>query len=419
VIRFLRNVRAGYRFAREVRSGATSDLVNPSAWLLNALGLGVAKSGATISENAAFNVSCVRRCVDLRAMLIAKLPVKVFRKTARGPEEQRDHPLARLLRTRVSAARTSYKWRYVSQVCFDLGGNAYSRLVRDSFEDLQAIVWTKPSEIRPLYNETTDAVAFEHRGRRLAQHDILHLANLSTNGVTGRSPLADLRESIGLALTAEEAAARSFSNGNRKPGVLVGGQNMTQAKAQEFVQFWMQNYAGTANTGKTPLIFGGVEWREAGMSNHDAELLLTRRFSVEEICRVYHIPLLLGGDANSASAWGSAVEKIMRGLVEFTLDSLCVNWESEMNTTLLTEREQEEGYYVKFMLDALLRGSFADRARIYQTMRGIAAMDVNQIRELEEWPLYPDSWAGDPRLPMNNQGGQAAPATAAETTSQS
>lgn len=392
--------------AREQRS--TTDLLNPSQWFLDALGASASKSGVTVSEHAAFNVSAVRRCVDLRAMLIAKLPLKVFRKGARGPEEQREHPLSRLLRGRVSPARTSYKWRYAKQVCFDLGGNGYSRVQRDNYFAVQSIIWTKPADIRPLYNETTDAVAFDYKGRRLAQEDVLHIANMSSNGITGRSPISDLREAIGLALTAEEYTARTFSNGNRKPGILIPPAGWKKEQADQFLAQWQQQQAGAQNAGKVLLIGGGMQWQDMGFTNHDAELLLTRRFSIEDICRVFHIPLLLGGDANSASAWGSAVEKIMRGLVEFTLDSICVNWESEMNTTLLTEREQEEGYYVKFILEALLRGSPKERAEIYQIMRGIAAMDVQQIRELEEWPLYPDAWAGDPRLPMNNQGGQAA-----------
>lgn len=403
----LRHALADWRTGRELRS-STSDLANPAPWLLAAFGLGLSKSGATVSADAAFNVSAIRKCVDFRAMLIASLPIKVYRKTARGPVEQGEHPLSSLFRGRVSPARTRYKWAHVCSVAEDLGGNAYSRIVRDAYEQPVSIVWTRSPDIRPLYNETTDAVAFDYKGQRLQQDAVLHFASLSTNGVTGRSPIADLRESIGLALTAEEFAARTFANGNRKPGVLEGAPNMTQAKAEEFVRFWMQHHAGAANAGKTPLVFGGVQWKDAGFSNHDAELLLTRRFSIEEIARVYHIPLLLVGDSQSASAWGSAVEKITRGVVDFMLAPRCTNWEAEINTTLLTEREQEEGYYVKFVVDAMLRGSLEQRAKIYQLMRSIAAMDVNQIRDLEEWPLYPDAWAGDPRLPMNNQGGGGA-----------
>jgi HK97 family phage portal protein len=377
--------------------------------LLSALLLGPTKSGASVNENTAFNVSIVRACVNFRANLLAMLPVKVYRKTASGPEEQRDHPLARLLRGRVSPAQTKFKWLHSSQVCFDLGGNAYSRVLRNSYAEPQAIRWLKPSEITPLENKTTGATAYRVHGvGDLPAEEMLHVANLSTNGFTGRSPLFDLRESVGLAMTAEEFAARSFANGNRKPGVINGAPTWNDQKAQSFADFWMKNYAGVGNAGKTPMMYGGATWAEAGFSNDEAELLGMRKFSVEEVARVYQIPLHLVGSTEKATSWGSGIEQLNQGLVDYMLGPLCANWEAEMNTTLLTEREQEDGHYIKFTVDALLRGSPASRAAFYQIMRGIAAMDVNQIREKEEWPLYPDAWAGDPRQPMNNQGPRAA-----------
>ena len=421
VLNFFRDALRGVQIGRslrsaEHRSASSSNLTAPSGDLLAALGGGPTKSGASVNENTAFNVSAVRACVNFRANLIAMLPVKVYQKTSSGPVEQRDHPLARLLRGRVSAAHTSFKWRHCSQVCFDLGGNAYSRIYRDAFYEVTRIVWKKPGDITPLENSRTDEIGWRVAGQGdLYAHEILHVANLSTNGRTGRSPLADLRESVGLALTAEEFTGRTFANGNRKPGVLVGGPTMNKDKADAFLDFWLKHYAGAQNAGKSPLLFGGMDWKDAGFSNADAELLGMRKFSIEEIARVYQIPLHLVGSTDKSTTWGSGIEQLNQGLVDFLLAPLCENWEAEMETTLLTEQEQAEGVYIKFSVDALLRGSPETRAKVYAIMRGIAAMDVNQIRQLEDWQIYerPDGVFDDPRLPMNNQGGQATPARAA------
>lgn len=419
---FLTDALAGMSAGRALRRGeARSSLTNPADWLLAALGGGPTKSGASVSENTAFNVSAVRACINLRANLLAMLPLKVFRRTAAGPAEQRDHPLSRLLRGRVSGAHTRFKWIHSSQVCFDLGGNAYSRILRNAYEEIEAIVWQQPSAVEARYNKLTGDTSFRLTGLAgtglLPRWEMLHIANLASNGITGRSPISDLREAVGLALTAEEFSARSFANGNRKPGILLGKEGMTPTKANEIVSFWMSNYAGAANAGKMPLIWG-TDWKDMGMSNQDAELLLTRKFSIEEIARIYHLPLHLIGSTDKATTWGSGIEQLNQGLVDYTLQPLCTNWEAEMNTTLLTEQEQEQGYYLKFSVDALLRGSPETRAKVYQIMRGIAAMDVNQIRRLEEWPEYaqPDGVFDDPRLPMNNQGGGGtAPGSADET----
>ncbi len=409
---FLRDAWRGIQIGRAMRSeqrDVTSNLTSPEPWLLNAINGGPTKSGASVNDNTAFNVSAVRACVNFRANLLAMLPLKVYQKTDSGPKEQRDHSLARLFRGRVSGAQTRFKWIHSSSVCFDIGGTAYSRLYRDTYADIIRIQWVKPTDVTPLANKATGDIVFRVNGESadLKYYEMLQVSNLSTNGYTGRSPLLDLREAVGLALTAEEFSARSFSNGNRKPGILVPPAGWKQAQADEFREQWMKHYAGAHNAGKTPLLGGGMTWTDAGFTSAEAELLGQRKFSIEEIARVYHLPLHLIGSTDKATTWGSGIEQLNQGLVDYTLQPLCTNWEAEMNTTLLTEKEQEQGFYIKFSVDALLRGSPTTRATFYQAMRGIAAMDVNQIRRLEEWETYdrPDGVFDDPRLPMNNQGG--------------
>lgn len=391
--------------SREVRGTLpASTLTSPQDWLLGAVNGGPTKSGARVNESTAFNVTAVRACVALRANLLAMLPVKLYRKTPTGPKEQDDHPLSRLMRRKPTRRHTKFKWVHYGQVCFDLGGAGFSRVHRNAYFEVERLEVMKPSETRTLLR-SDDRLVFDFKGERLEDFEVLRVSNLSTDGTTPRSPLHDLREAVGLSMAAEEFTARTFVNGNRSPGVFVGKENYTAEKANTFFEWYQKHYAGAANAGKTPFIWGGVDWKDAGFTLQEAELLGQRKFSIEEIARVYQIPLHLIGSTEKATTWGSGIDSLNRGLVDYTLSPLCKNWEEEMNTTLLTEREQDEGYYFKFVVDALLRADLKTRAMIYQTMRGIAAMDVNQIRRLEEWEEYPDAWAGDPRLPMNNQGG--------------
>lgn len=405
---------------REARSQSqTGTLSMPTAELMAALLGGPVKSGATVNDNTAFNVSVVRSCISLRSFLIATLPLKVYRRTSLGPVEQRDHPLARMFRGKVAPGFTSFKWRAATQVCFDLGGNGYSRVLRNSYAEPERIIWTRPIDVTPLENKITGDVGWRVAGqsRDLFEHEVLHIANLSTNGRTGRSPLADLRESVGLALTAEEFSARSFANGNRKPGVIVADKSKTVTQAQEFAAYWIKNFAGAGNAGKSPVMGGGFDWKDAGFANDEAELLGQRKFSVEEIARVYQIPLHLLGSTEKSTTWGSGIAELNQGLVDYMLNPLCTNWEAEMTTTLLTEVEQEQDFYIKFNVDALLRGSPETRAKVYQLMRAIRAISVNEIRRKEELAEAPDTGANNLDWPMNNQGGGGQPVDQAATAS--
>lgn len=397
----LRTAWADWRTGRELRSSLTS----PDPWLLSYFGGGPTKSGASVNEHTAFNVATVRACIDLRASLLASLPLKVYRKTAAGPEELPDHPLARLFRGKVAPGFTRRKWVHTSQVCHDLGGNAYSRVHRNTYAEPERLQWLKPAEIIPLENRGTGAIGWRLGGRDYPEHEVLHIANLCTNGRTGRSPLSDLREAVGLSLTAEEAHARSFANGNRKPGIIVGKESMTQAKANELLAFWTANYAGAQNTGKVPLIWG-ADWKDMGMTSADAELLATRKFEKEEIATVFLIPLhLVNSTEKSVSGYGANIEQLNQGLVDHVLSPLCVNWESEMNTTLLTEREIDERHYLKFNVDALLRGSALTRAQVWEKLRALRVITVNEIRRQLELAEAGDNGANNLDWPLNNQGG--------------
>lgn len=404
-----RSARAGTA-GREARAVTTSRLDQPTEQLLSIFGT-TTRSGAQVSQDTALNVATVRLCVNLRANLVSMLPVRVMRKGARGPKEQTDHPLNRLLRGRVGPAQNSVKWRHYKQVCKDLGGNGYTRIRRNTFAEIAALEFMRPVDTQPVLLDSGH-LAYRYKGTLLQDYEVIHTTGLSTNGLTGRSPIADLRESIGLAMTAQAFAASTFTNGNRQPGVVKGPTNWTKEKAGEFLKFWQEHYAGAGNGGKTPVLFGGVEWANAGFTLQDAELLGSRKFEKTEIGGVYNIPAYLV-DPEKATSWGTGIEQLNRGLVDYMLGPELAGWEAEMNDKCLSEREKDQGYYVKFFPDALLRGDLLKRAQIYEILRRIRAIDVNQIRELEDWSLYPDAWAGDPRLPMNaQQSGNAVPAGA-------
>lgn len=416
--RLLSAARAGLAAFREERAVTTSSLSAPTPELLAAFGL-TSRSGAQVTEDTAFNVATVRACINFRANLRAMLPVKVYRNTPRGPEEQRTHPVARLLRGRVGPGQNTFQWRHYDEVCACLGGNGYTRIRRDAFAQVSALEFWKPAEV-DVRLLSSGALLYVHRrtGERAQDWEVLHTRSLSTNGHTGRSPLFDLRENVGLALTAQTFAAATFANGNRQPGVFKLPPGKSREDGLQFLEYLRAHYAGATEGGKPFVTFGGTDWQSAGFSNQDAELLMSRKFDVEEIARVYQVPLHIIGSTEKSTTWGSGIEQLNRGLVDYMVAPMVRAHEAELNDKLLTEAEKDDGFYIRYNLDALLRGNLKDRAQIYEILRRIRAIDVNQIRELEEWSVYPDATgAGDPRWPLNAQeSGQTA--TPAENVTQ-
>lgn len=412
---FSRVAAAGAAAWRELRSTSTSNLTSPSEQLLAALG-GITRSGAQVNEDTAFNVATVGACVNILAQSIAMLPLKVYRKTPSGADEATDHPLYPLLKRKPGYAQTSYQWRAWCQTCLGLGGNAYSRIHRNQYAEIERIEPLKASEVTvKLLPDGSLGYELRHQRPLLAAHEVLHLRGLSSNGYVGRSPLHDMRESIGLAIVAQTFTASTFANGNRQPGLFKGPASWNREKAQEFLKYLQDTYAGATQGGKPFAIYGGMEWASAGFSNHDAELMLTRKFEVEEIARVYRVPLTLLQSMEKSTSFGTGIAELSRGFVNYTLTPWLVNWEQELEDKLLTEEEKRGGMFIRFTVGALLRGSPLEQAQKAEVERRSRLITVNEYRAQQDLNEFPDTGANNPDWPLNAQesGQTSAPRPAA------
>ena len=117
------------------------------------------------------------------------------------------------------------------------------------------------------------------------------------------------------------------------------------------------------------------------LSPADAQLLETRRFTIEEICRWFGVPGVLVGTTGQTT-WGSGIEQIVSGFHKFTIGPLCKQLEQALERRL----KHYEPITIEFKMDGLLRTDPASRAAFYSTMSQNGAMTRNEIRRLENLP---------------------------------
>lgn len=127
----------------------------------------------------------------------------------------------------------------------------------------------------------------------------------------------------------------------------------------------------------------GLKYAQLSLNPADAQLLETRRFSVEEICRWFGVPAVIVG-ASGQSTWGSGIEQIVDGFNKFTVNPLLTQFEQALHRRLVSVTDSDTE--IEFMTDAFLRGSSKDRAAFYQTMVQNGLMTRNEARERENLP---------------------------------
>jgi phage portal protein BeeE len=135
-----------------------------------------------------------------------------------------------------------------------------------------------------------------------------------------------------------------------------------------------------------------MKFTPISMSNQEAQYLDLRRFQVEEIARLYRVPLHMIGDLSGATY--SNIEQQSLEFVTYTLNPWVVRWEQTVYRRLLTD-EEKKTYFVKFNVDGLLRGDYQSRMNGYATARQNGWMSANDIRELENLDKIPSEEGGD------------------------
>ena len=242
-------------------------------------------------------------------------------------------------------------------------------------------IYSRYDEANPNLKEQGDIVLYAD--------EVLHIPGLGFDGLVGYSPIALAKNAIGISIACEEYGASFFGNNANPSGVLEHpGVIKNPDKLRDA---WHRAYGGR-NAHKVAVLEEGVKFTPISIPNNEAQFLETRKFQIEEIARMYRVPLHMIGDLDHATF--SNVEHLSLDFVKYSLDPWIVRWEQSLQKALLSDSEKGQ-YFVKFNVDGLLRGDYASRMQGYATARQNGWMSANDIRELEDMNMISEEEGGN------------------------
>lgn len=375
------------------------DLTNEAGWYG-----AVPDAGEIVTEGSSLSVSAVWACANLISGTISSLPFQVYRDRGDGFREPfRDHPLYRVLHDSPNYDQTSLDfWDYVS-LSVDLFGNGYADIKRNAEGQVIALRPMKPDTVSvrrlesgPLeYTWSKDGSFYRRRDR-----DVLHIRGPGGDPLGGMSALTFGRQTFSSAIAADRAAAGMFRNGMRPSGILSFSEWLSPDNRKIAREALAKEYMGAINAGKPFIAEGGMKFETLSISPEDAQMLETRAFSVEEICRYFGVPPVMIGHTSKTTSWPSGVEQQVLMFQKFTLRRRLKRIEQAVMMQLLTPEDRARGVTVEFNLEGLLRADSAARSSFYQTMTQIGGMTINEVRRLENLP--PVAGGDEVRMQMQN-----------------
>lgn len=346
---------------------------------------------ASIGADAAMQIATVWACVERRANTVASLPCFAYDSVDGQKTLARDSRLFKLLHDTPNSRMTPMDFWRAMVMNHDLRGTAYARIERDPRSGEAVSLWPMPTDqVQPfVLDDGTMAYQYRIDGdvMILAQESVLPIRGLG-NGTVGLSRLEFMRATTDEMAKAQASASRVFGTGGKPTGILMIDHVLKQDQRDSILERFRGMASG--NDARLYLLEASMKYQQLSMTPEDQQLLSTRHYGVEEICRWFDVPPVLVHHSN-VTTWGTGVEQIVDGFYKLTVRPMLVNIEQAIRKHVLTPR-QRVTMSVEFNLDALLRGSAKDRAELYAKNVQNGIMTRNEARQLENLP--PDASRG-------------------------
>lgn len=351
-------------------------------------------SGSAVTAETGMRVSAAYGCMSLVAGATASLPLGIYERKG-NDRDSADHEYWWMLNEKASDGWTAFDAWQALILSKLQHGDGFGEWIRPSIYSNRVIGW-KPLPRQTVQPFKADGEVYyrinpgDKPSYTLNRADIIHLPSLGFDGLTSPSPLTYAAlEAIGTALSAQEHAGRFFAGGANFDYALKSASKLDKPQLEALKASLI---ARVQNGGRGPLILGGgLEPAQLSVNSKDAEILATRLFTVEEICRIFGVPPHMVGHTDKTTSWGSGIEAQGIGFVRYTLQRHLTPIAQELNSKLWPVRQK---YFVEHITAALERGDLKARYDAYRTALGRAGempfMTADEIRRKENMPSNPD-----------------------------
>lgn len=339
-------------------------------------------AGIKVDADGAKKLSAWYRGRDILATSLAMLPLHLYQRLPNdeGSDKATGHYLYDALHRKPhpQLAGDSFTWR--RQAMFDLIDYGWSF----DLIDVQPSYWGfRRLDPRLVTVEVIEDGAFAGRF-------LFHVRNRNSGAVKtytqddvfyrmasdGKGILDAARDSLGLAKATETYAAKVYGYGVLNGGIIETPAAMDREKMRSLAESF-KTAAGDWHMPKV-LPFGAKYQKDDGLTPERAQMLLSRKFSINDIARWLGLPPHMLGDLDRATF--SNIEHQGQEFVTYSLGPWLSLWEFAINDQLIL---QPGKFYAEFTRDALVRGDIATRWQAHVEAVNAGIKTVDEVRVVE------------------------------------
>lgn len=384
-------------YALEGRPPADHDFWYGPGWL-SAAGL------ETQTEDTALKVSALWRALFILSNAgVASLPCVTYQRQADGGRKRAPGmPMYDILHDTPNTWMTAPEyWDFVVRALV-LRGNACSLIVPGKRGAVDQLIPLHPDRLK-IVELPNNAIGYRYRMGNgqpevaYTQDEVWHVRVFGSGGRIGRSLLTYAAEDVGHALAMSRFGKRQFDKAPMLSGVLEVPGSLDDEAFARTRQSFAAAHGGPDNWHSVAVLEQGTKWSAMGMTNHDAQFLESKEFSIRDIARWTGVKAYLL-ESEKVPPY-SSIEAFQTEHVTYAIRPWCYAIEQGIARDLIL---QPGIYFAEFLMDALLRGDPYKRAQTLEIQRRNGVINANEWRQLENRNARTDpdaeSYWGQPNL---------------------
>jgi len=367
-------------------------------------------SGVSVTPENCMRSTTVHAVVTAVSRRISVSPVHVFKKEQSNGRVsktlQPNHPVEKLL-NRPNQIQTKVDYWLDAVSALIRYGEYFAVEVSGNTGPIRMLVPVNSSAVEIVRDNDTFDVIFrvtftDGTVRDIPSEDMHHVRSGARDFLHGDSPIMDIREAIATEIAVEQYGAAFFGNG-ALPLVFFNmrdGKSFKDAKdEQEFVDSFQSSF-GSKKRFKAMIVPNFMETEIQETDQEKTQLNETRQLLRSIIAGALGVPPHLVGDLQRATF--NNVEQQDADFVLNVILPYARSFEAAMERDFFSQQEIDDGFIIRFNLDAALRGDFVNRQIGLNVQRRAGVINANDWRENEGMNPITEEDGGDTYLTESN-----------------
>lgn len=346
------------------------------------IGMNRVASGVSVTQDSALNLPVVYRCIALNSETIGALPVDTYLKQGKSRIEIKPPAW-------VTQPNDDDTWQDLvtsAQMSLESDGNLFLLKATTPSGVLVALYVLNPQKVKVVDQRLEDGrtvraykVQQDQGGpeRTLWKNEVLHVRGLTKPGdARGLSPVAVLKEAIGLGLAVQEFGGRWFGDGAHMSGVIENpGPALKDEDAKRLQENFTRKHGGLRKSHAVGILSGGAKWVPMSVNAEESQFLDTGRVNASQIALAFGVPPNYATDAEGTKGYVTGVTAGKMMWLQLGLLTRIVRLETAFSSLMPTG-------YLKLNMRGFLRGSPEEETKYLSAQKDRGIINTDEWRAI-------------------------------------